>query len=145
MVWQVLKSGSNIACLCEYRGDIKALLGKLKGYRNGSIMQAFSCRDGVVDALLPAYINARLRASEGIARANDINMDFMLLVARTMKIEKALAEYGAAAPRFIFFSERRSAGLRFLKKHGVKVVKELKLSLRKDMAEGIALSELLEK
>lgn len=145
MAWRPPKMGNGAAYLCEYDGEIKALVGRLKEYRNGGIMQVFRESREVIDALLPAYVNARLRYSEGQSRAEDINMDFLLLVARSMKIEKALALYGARAPRFIFFSENRNSGKRFLKMNGVRVVKELKLNLNKGMAEEVALSELLEK
>ncbi len=134
-----------LACLCEYKGDMKPLLEHLKAYRKGMIMQVFKDGSGTADALLPAYINAKLRASEGAARAKDINVDFMLLVARTMKIEKAIGSFGANAPRFVFFSEDRGAGKKFLREQGIKIIRELKLRIDMQTAEDVALSELLEK
>ncbi len=145
MAWEAPKNGSIMACLCEYWGSMKELVDRLKSFREGSIMQAFSYSRNVEDALLPAYVNAKLRASEGMARAKDMNMDFMLLVAGTMEIDKALARCGANSHRFIFFSENRRKGRSFLKKNGVRIVKELKLRLGLHAAEEVALSELLEK
>ncbi len=145
VAWKAPKSGNVLACLCEYRGSMKGLLAELKGFRKGDIMQAFSYSKEAEGALLPAYVNAKLRASEGMARAKDTNMDFMLLVARTMKIDRALAKYGASSQRFVFFSENRRRGRSFLKKHGVRIIKELELRFDRHIAEDVALSELLEK
>ncbi len=138
------KESEMLACTCEYNGDIKQLIAKLKDFRKKYIMQIFSDRKDVETALLPAYINAKLRAHEGLTRADDLNIDFMLLVARTMKIDEALKAYGANSGHFIFFSEDRKAGLEFLKKNGVRIIKEIGLKLDPKISESIALTELLE-
>ncbi len=93
--------------------------------------------------MLPAFMNARIRVADGIARSRSAQMEMLLLVCGTMNIGKALRERGVKdARKFLVFSTGGAAFRRFASGNGIEVIRKIRLELDEDAAGDVALTEL---
>ena len=96
----------------------------------------------IIGRLLPAFVNARIRVKDRIARSKSVRMETLLFAAGTMNIGKALREVGAKNVKdFLLFATDKKLLKAFVKGE-TKVVREIRLDFDRKAAGDVALTEL---
>ena len=131
-----------VICLCESDRlkDAVALAEEIS--HGASTVQLFCTDNEVIGRIIPAYINAYLRSSDGSMRTKSIRSEMLIFVSGKTDISKAMAACGARENRFVVFSSDKAAFKLFVKKRLVTVLKMHKPSLDLDVAQSVAATEL---
>ncbi|MDE1860895.1 MAG: hypothetical protein KGH72_04240 [Candidatus Micrarchaeota archaeon] len=134
-----------VAALCSSEGGLETMIEKSKRCSQGkSFVLLADYNEKLVRRLAPAYLNALLRHDDSSMRSSSIQIEMLLLLAGTMKINDAIRIAGAKkAERFIAFATDRGILSKFLKMTRSKIKKPLPLELYPDEAEEVAMSEIL--
>jgi tRNA threonylcarbamoyladenosine modification (KEOPS) complex Cgi121 subunit len=89
-------------------------------------------------------MNARIRMNDGIARSKSMQIEMLLLICGSMKIDKALKLCGAKDPKnFLIFASDEKSLSAFVRKNKIKVTEALKMELDPRIAGNVAMTELL--
>ncbi len=87
------------------------------------------------DMLLPAYLNAYIRFGEHAAKAKKLQIETLLFLGRSLKIEEAVEACTAKnSKKFILFANSSGALAEFRKGCRIKLGKRLKLNFDKSTA-----------
>ncbi len=133
-----------LSCRCNKNG-LKLLIASAKLLSRGTnVIQLFDKDEDLLARFLPAYFNALMRAKDRRMRAKTLQMEFLLLVAKTMKLDRALERHGAKGNEFLLFASSQRLAKRFVAANKVEVKKWHALQFKPEVAEGIALAELRE-
>jgi Kinase binding protein CGI-121 len=130
--------------VCRSSGDLKSLIEGSGGVsEKGEFVLLLDYDAGLAKRMLPAFMSARLRVADGIARSRSVQMEMLLFVCGTMNIGKALREHGVKdAGKFLVFSTSSAAFRRFASKNGIEVIRKVRLEFDEDAAGDVALAEL---
>lgn len=133
-----------VLCVCGSSRDVKSLVESSKcvsGKREFVLLVDYST--SMAKRMLPAFINARLRMADGIARSRSAQMEMLLLVSGTMNIGKALSEHGVKdRKKFLAFATSGAILRKFVSENKVQVIGRIALKLDEDIAGDVALTEL---
>ena len=145
MEQKVLKFSSKpVLCVCSSNRSIDELVASSKRMsRDQDFVLLLDYNESAVARALPAFVNARIRLHEKMARSGSAQMEMLLLVCGTMNIGKALKQCGAKNPRrFLLFSTRRELFDRFVKSNGIKAAKKISMRLDPEAAASVTMTEL---
>jgi tRNA threonylcarbamoyladenosine modification (KEOPS) complex Cgi121 subunit len=133
-----------VLCLCSSTRTIKELIEASKSHGKGrNFILLMEHSEKLLKRILPAYLNAGIRVSDGMARSNTIQMEMLLLVCGTMRIDKALKECGAKDPRnFLVFATKDELLRSFIKKENISVIKKVEPVFDVKAAGDVAMTEL---
>jgi tRNA threonylcarbamoyladenosine modification (KEOPS) complex Cgi121 subunit len=127
------------ALFCTYTGEIGRLLHACESYSKGNdIVQVFATVDGIEKRIIPAYLNAVLRKSEGCMRSKSLMMEILLLAAGERNVNAAIKKCGAGKGRFIVFSNKSTILESFTRENGLHIIKKIRLLLDEDAANSVA-------
>src|SRR5208337_4970337 len=85
---------------CSSRRGLAELIKSAKDASdNGAFILLLDDKEAVAERAIPAFMNAKLRLKDGMARSRSASMETLLLVAGTMNIGSALKEFGAKTPK----------------------------------------------
>ena len=131
--------------VCSSGRSIQELVEISKGAPRGSeFILLLDYNKKLIQRILPAFVNASIRMNDGIARSKSKQIEMLLLVCGSMKIEKALKECGARdARKFILFATNERLASSFAKLSGSKTVEKLHPLLNPEVAGSVAMTELL--
>ena len=132
-----------VLCLCRSWSRLESLVKGSKSISKGrEFVLLMDYGPSLVKRMLPAFINARLRMSDGIARSRSAQMEMLLLACGTMNIGKALKEHGAKdQERFLVFATSGGALRKFVSNNKVEILRKIQLTLDEDVAGDVALTE----
>jgi hypothetical protein len=133
-----------VLCLCSSTRAIKELIEASKSHGKGrDFILLMEHSEKLLKRVLPAYLNAGIRVSDGMARSNTIQMEMLLLACGTMRIDKALKECGAKDPKkFLIFATKNEILKNFIKKEKVTVIKRVGPVFDVKAAGDVAMTEL---
>ncbi len=134
-----------LLCSCSGAKDLKALVESSKeASKCSDLILLLGHSEKLIPRILPAFMNARIRMKDGIARSKRMQIEMMLLICGSMKIDKALKMCGAKDPKkFLIFATDEKSLSAFVKKNSIKVTKSLKMELDPRIAGKVAMTELL--
>jgi hypothetical protein len=137
--------GMPLLCVCASASGMKELVKASKNASRGSKFVLLLDYDTkLIPRILPAFVNARIRMDDGIARSKSLQMEMLLLICGSMKIDKALKACGAKdAQKFLLFATDEASISEFARKSGAKVTERLKMQLDPRTAGRVAMTELL--
>jgi len=135
-----------ILCVCGSDKEMKELIEDSKKASQGKeFVLLLDNKEKLVKRVLPAFMNAAIRVEDRIARSDTIQIEMLLLLCGTMKIDKAIKNCGANnSENFLLFSTNSSLLNRFAKKNGIRIARKIDLELDAKTAEEVAMTELLE-
>ena len=110
--------------------------------KGGDVILALKESKGIEGRLLPAYINAYLRYSEKAMHSSSISLEMLLFVAGAMNISNAAKKSAADGKRFILFSSEKKLAQELQKKCGIRVERDIKLSMDPDAASDVAMTAI---
>ncbi|MDE1855134.1 MAG: hypothetical protein KGH57_02320 [Candidatus Micrarchaeota archaeon] len=130
--------------LCSSKKEIAALVEASKRISKGSsIVLLLDNSERAAARVLPAYANAAIRLSEGIARSNSMQTEMLLLTCGTMNIGKALRECGAKrSSGFFVFASSQKLFEKFSKANKIADAKGVDLKMDLKIAGDVTLTEL---
>ena len=130
--------------LCSSKKKIATLVEASKRLSKGaSAVLLLDNSERTAARALPAYANAAIRFSEGIARSNSMQTEMLLLICGTMNIGKALRECGAKANgKFLVFASSKKLFEKFSKANGISGEKSIALKMDPKIAGDVAITEL---
>ncbi|MGA3020916.1 MAG: hypothetical protein ABSD68_03135 [Candidatus Micrarchaeales archaeon] len=134
-----------VLCVCSSAKGMNELIeDSRKASRGKEFVLLLENKEKVVKRVLPAFMNAAIRIKDGIARSNTTQMEMLLLLCGTMKIDKAIRNCGANdSGNFLLFSTKSSLLNRFAKKNRIKIIRKIDLELDAKTAGEVAMTELL--
>lgn len=132
-------------CICSSAGDIKAAIEVSKKVsRGGKFVLLLNYDKVLIPRILPAFVNAEIRTKDGIARSKSVQIEMLLLICGSMKIDKALKTCGAKdAKKFLVFATDEGSLSDFAKMSGTKVTERLKMQLDPGTAGRVSMTDLL--
>lgn len=130
-------------CACSSNAAVAELIKRAKQVSsNKDFVLLLDNNETIIPRLLPAFVNARIRVKDKIARAGSAQMEMLLLTAGTMNISKALGEIGVKrSGEFLLFATNRGLVKQFVI-NDTKLIREIKLDLDERGAGDVALTEL---
>jgi tRNA threonylcarbamoyladenosine modification (KEOPS) complex Cgi121 subunit len=115
-----------------------------KASQGGEFVLLLDNKEKLVKRILPAFMNAAIRIGDRIARSDTIQMEMLLLLCGTMKIDKAIKNCGAKdSNNFLLFSTNNSLLSKFAKKNRIRILRKIDLELDAKTAGEVAMTELL--
>ena len=134
-----------IAFACSSDMEIGQLVAASRGYRGSGFILMLKNDGMLVERLLPAYMNAKIRHMEDGMRANSVQMEMLLFVAGTMRLEKAIERAGASDHgNFMVFASERKGIREFAREAGIRIMEEYGLKLDLDIAVDVASAGLVD-
>ena len=132
------------AYLCSSSEEAATLMSSSKKFSHDrEFILLLDNKKGIIDNLLPAYLNAYIRYKENNTRTKSLGMEVLLFISRTMNINKAIKEQGLRdSNAFILFSNNDEATKKFLSKLEISVIKKYRLRLDKKTSGSIAITDL---
>lgn len=137
--------GKPVLCVCSSTNEIEHLVEASKHASRGSgFVLLLDYSEQAVSRVLPAYVNAAIRFNEGIARADSMQLEMLLLVCGTMNIGKALKVCGAKKKdEFLVFATKNGLFERFAKANGIRKIRNVELKLDYKITGNVSITELL--
>lgn len=125
----VLPRSEPVAFLCSSDSSINSLVNSARKASSGNdFILLLANRRGVTGRLLPAYLNAYIRNMERRRRSGSLQIELMLFVAGTFKINKAISDYGAKrSGDFILVGNSEESSRRYARQNNVKIRKRFRL------------------
>ena len=101
--------------------------------------------EGLIERFQASYLNAYLRYIESDMRAKSLQMEILLFLAGTMRVDKAIERCGISNTNgFILFASSKKTWSKFRKRVNLDLIKEYKLQFDLDVAAKVAESALIE-
>lgn len=134
------------ACVCSSATGIGELAERSRRLSKGSgFVLLLDDNSGLIERLLPAYLNAMLRYVEKNMKAESPRMEMLMLVSKRMNIGIAIKEAGARdSSSFIAFSTDAKVLSSFLKGTKSKIKRKIKLELNLDVSGEVSLVPLVD-
>lgn len=134
-----------LLCLCSSKNKMQVLIeNSKKASHSNEFVLLLKYDKRIIQRILPAFMNASIRVSDGIARTKSLQIEMLLLVCGTMSIGKALEACGARnKENFLLFATDKSLLESFSKQNGVKIGRRIELSLDLIVAGDVTMTELL--
>ena len=132
--------GNPCAALVHSDSDIAAILEESKRLSGrGDFVLMLKPSKGVEKRLLPSYIGAMIRQSEGAMRSSSLAIEVLLFVSGTMNIGNAIRRAGASGSEFVIFSSSKSLLRRMISKFRLKVLKPYPLFMDPETVGKVAI------
>lgn len=131
------------AALLSSSSSIDAIIEQSKALSTGSdFVLLLKPSKGLEGRLVPAYIGATVRQSEGTMHSNSLAMETLLFVSGTMNIGNAIVRAGARGKKFVIFSSKKSLLDLVVGKFGLKVLKNYSLLLDPKVSGNVAITAI---
>ena len=131
------------AALLSSSSNIDAIIEQSKKLSTGrDFVLLLKPSKGLEGRLIPAYIGAMVRQSEGTMHSNSLAMETLLFVSGTMNIGNAIARAGADGKKFVIFSSKKSLLDLMVRKFGLKVLKNYSLVLDPRASGNVAITAI---
>lgn len=134
-----------VACLAASEADVGRLIAESEALSSEKgFVLLLDEKKGIAERLLPAYLNASVRFSEGGAKAARIQLEMLLFVCGSMKIETAISGCGIKRnSRFILFATSERLLKDFLKKTASDALHAYSLAFDPDIASAVSSEALM--
>jgi tRNA threonylcarbamoyladenosine modification (KEOPS) complex Cgi121 subunit len=125
----VLPEPEPVAFLCSSDSSINSLVNNARKASSGNnFILLLDNRHEVPERLLPAYLNAYIRGMEKRKRSGSLQIELLLFIAGTFKINKAISDYGAKRNRdFILVGNNEESSRKYARQNNVRIRKRLRL------------------
>lgn len=132
--------GPGCAAECTSEVDAEKLKGAASSFGKGRFMLLLKNKEEFLERLLPSYLNAYVRLSEGGMASGNVNIEMMLFISGSDRIDEALSECSVNdAGDFLVFSDRRESIETFARENGVIIRRFLDLKFHEGSAADVAL------
>ncbi len=98
--------------------------------------------EGIEARLVPAYLNACIRCSEGAMHSDSMSMEMLLFIAGDMNIGSAIKKAAADGSRFIILASSKALAETLMEKCQLRKEKDIALSLDVGAAGDIAVTAI---
>ena len=141
-----IESDNLVACLASSGKGLEEIVGISRELSKGpEFILLLDAGKAQPERLLPAYLNSYLRYSESCLKAKSLQMETLLFAAGTLRLDKAIKEYGAKNnKRFMVFASSGRLLEAFRKKAGIRITKRCNLVFDADVAVKVASVGLVE-
>ena len=131
------------AVLTSSSSDMESMLKESRKLSKGSdFVLMLRPSKKIEHKLVPAYIAAMIRHSEGTMHANSIDLEILLFVSGTMNIGNAIEDAGTNGNEFVVFSSSKKLLEGMVSMFGLKKLKEYPLRVDPKTSGSVAITAI---